>query len=310
VSLPEIKAAAERIRPYILSTPVITGEPLGAGPLLLKLESLQRTGSFKPRGALNALLQLSEERRGQGVITLSAGNFGLALAYAAKTVGVPCVVVIREDAPRIKVEAIRRFGAELVFTPVAQWQARLEAEQESRGLTLVHPFDDPDVIAGQGTVGLEILAAAPEVRTVVVPVGGGGLIGGVAVAIKSQRPEVRIVGVEPTGAAAVSRSLAAGTPVTLERIDTIADGLAPPYTRALNLSLVQRHVDEVVCVTDDQIVDAIRLIAINSKLVVEPAGAAGVAAVLYGLAGNSSGPVLAILTGANVDPERFSGWLR
>ena len=222
VSLPEINAAAERIRPYVLATPLLSGDALGSDGLWLKAENLQRTGSFKVRGAFNAVIQLGDKHRAHGVITLSAGNFGQALAFAARRFGIPCVVVIREDAQKTKLEAIQRFGAEIVLVPVGEWQQRLEEEQARRGLHLVHPFDDPAVVNGQGTVGLEILAALPAVRTVVVPIGGGGLIAGVAVAIKNSRPGVRIVGVEPEGANAVSRSLAAGHPVALERIDTVA----------------------------------------------------------------------------------------
>lgn len=306
VSLREIEAAADRIRPYILPTPLIPGDELGPGAPWLKLESLQRTGSFKVRGAFNAILQLSDEERRRGVITLSAGNHGQALAFAAHRFEVPCVVVIREDATRTKLEAIEAFGAEIVLTPVARWQARLEEEQVRRGLHLVHPFDDPSVVNGQGTVGLEIISALPSVRTIVVPVGGGGLISGLAVAVKSLKPGVRIIGVEPAGADAVSRSLARGHPVSLDRIDTVADGLAPPYTRALNLALVQAHVDQVITVTDMAILEALRTIARRAKLIVEPAGAAAIAALATTPA---EAPVVAILTGGNVDGSRLCQWL-
>lgn len=306
VSLPEINAAAERIRPYVLATPLLSGDALGSDGLWLKAENLQRTGSFKVRGAFNAVIQLGDKHRAHGVITLSAGNFGQALAFAARRFGIPCVVVIREDAQKTKLEAIQRFGAEIVLVPVGEWQQRLEEEQARRGLHLVHPFDDPAVVNGQGTVGLEILAALPAVRTVVVPIGGGGLIAGVAVAIKNSRPGVRIVGVEPEGANAVSRSLAAGHPVALERIDTVADGLAPPYTRPLNLALVRQYVDEVRTVTDRAILDALRAIVNRAKLVVEPGGAAAVAALD---AITAEPPVVAILTGGNVDGGRLGQWL-
>ena len=306
VSLPEIEAAAERIRPYVLPTPLLSGDALGTDGLWLKAENLQRTGSFKVRGAFNAVIQLDDAQRARGVITLSAGNFGQALAFAAQRFDIPCVVVIRDDAQKTKLEAIQRFGAEIVLVPVGEWQQRLEEEQARRGLHLVHPFDDPAVINGQGTVGLEILAALPAVRTVVVPVGGGGLIAGVAVAMKCARPSVRIIGVEPEGANVVSRSLAAGHPVALERIDTVADGLAPPYTRPLNLGLVRQYVDEVRTVTDDAILDALRAIANRAKLVVEPGGAAAIAA-LDALAAEP--PVVAILTGGNVDGARLAQWL-
>src|SRR6202011_1168050 len=173
----------------------------------------------------------------RGVITLSAGNHGLALAYAAQVVGTRCVVVVRDDAPITKLDAIRRYGAEIVLTPLAQWQERLEAEQRARDLHLVHPFDDPAVAAGQGTVGLEILEAIPEVRTVLVPVGGGGLISGIAVALKQQRPGIRIIGIEPEKAPAVTESLAAGHPVPPSRLDTVADGLAAPYAPPVTLGI-------------------------------------------------------------------------
>jgi threonine dehydratase len=306
VSLAEIEAAADRIGPFIRATPLLAGDGLGYDGLWLKAESLQLTGSFKLRGALNAVIQLGPEERRRGVITLSAGNHGQALAYAAQRFGIPCAVVVREDASRTKLEAIERFGAELILVPIATWQQRLEEEQAKRGSYLVHPFDDPAVVNGQGTVGLEILQALPQVRTVVVPVGGGGLISGVAAAIKNRRPEVRIVGIEPEGASVVSDSLAAGRPVPLERIATVADGLAAPYTRPLNLALLKRYVDEVRTVSDTAILEALRAIVSGSRLVVEPAGAAGVA----GLASlDFNRPAVAILTGANVDRLQLGRWL-
>jgi threonine dehydratase len=307
LSLADVRAARQRIRPYVLPTPLLNGDTLAAPSVWLKAENLQRTGSFKIRGAFNAVLQLKPDQRRRGVITLSAGNHGQALAYAAQTFGIPCVVVIREDAPVTKRRAIQRFKAEIVLVPLREWQQRLESEQQRRNLHLVHPFDDPAVAAGQGTVGLEILEAAPDVRTVVVPVGGGGLIGGMAVALKSQRPQVRIIGVEPVGAAVVSESLAAGRPVPPSRLDTIADGLAAPYTRPFNLGLVQRYVDEVRTVTDDALLAALRAVATQAKLLVEPAGAAGVAALLADPA--IERPVAVVLTGGNADPERFGAWL-
>src|SRR3989454_7138640 len=236
LSVADVRAAAQRIRPHVLKTPTLSGEAIAGPNVWLKAENLQRTGSFKVRGAVNAVLQLSPEQRQRGVITLSAGNHGLALAYAAQIIGVPCLVVVREDAPLSKLEAIRRYGAEIVLTPIARWQERLETEQRQRNLHLVHPFDDPAVAAGQGTVGLEILEVLPDVRSLVVPVGGGGLMAGVAVAVKQQRPEVRIIGVEPVQAPAGNESPAAGHPGMPPRLDTIADGLAAPYTRPFNLA--------------------------------------------------------------------------
>lgn len=307
LSLADIRAAADRVKPYVLPTPTVSGEGLTGPRVWLKAENLQRTGSFKARGAVNAVLQLSPEQRRRGVITLSAGNHGQALAYAAQAFGIPCVVVIREDAQLTKLQAIRRYGAEIVLVPVSEWQQRLEAEQRRLDLHLVHPFDDPAVAAGQGTVGIELLEAVPDVRTVMVPVGGGGLIAGVAVAVKSQHPDVRIIGVEPAQAPGVTESLAAGHPVTPSRLDTVADGLAAPYTRAFNLALVQRYVDEMRTVSDESIIEALRAVVLYAKLVVEPAGAAAVAALMADSA--IERPVVAILTGGNVDGQRLAGWL-
>jgi threonine dehydratase len=307
LSLADIRAAADRIRPYVVRTPTLSGEAVAGADVWLKAENLQRTGSFKVRGAVNAVLQLSPDQRRRGVITLSAGNHGLALAYAAQAFRIPCVVVVREDAPVSKLEAIRRAGAEIVLTPIARWQERLEAEQRERNLHLLHPFDDPAVAAGQGTVGLEILDAVADVRSVIVPVGGGGLIAGVAVAVKQQRPEVRIIGVEPEQAPGVSESLAAGHPVAPSRLDTVADGLAAPYTRLFNLGLIQRYVDEMRTVSDAAIIDALKTIALKAKLVVEPAGAAALAALLADPA--IERPVVAIVSGGNVDGQRLAGWL-
>jgi threonine dehydratase len=307
LSLADVRSAADRIQPYVVKTPTLSGEELAGPGVWLKAENLQRTGSFKVRGAVNAVLQLSPEQRQRGVITLSAGNHGMALAYAAQAFGIPCVVVVREDAAIAKLQAIRRYGAEIVLTPIACWQERLEVEQRERNLHLVHPFDDPAVAAGQGTVGLEILEAVPEVRSLVVPIGGGGLIAGVAVVFKQQRPEVRIIGVEPEQAPTVNESLAAGHPIAPSRLDTIADGLAAPYTRPFNLGLVQRYVDEMRTVSDAAIVDALKAIVLQAKLVVEPSGAAATAALLADPA--IQRPVVAILSGGNVDGQRLATWL-
>src|ERR1700674_369074 len=307
LSLAEVRAAGWRIEAYVWKTPTIANEGVAGPGVWLKAENLQRTGSFKVRGAVNAVLQLSPEQRRRGVITLSAGNHGLALSYAAQVVGTRCVVVVREDAPITKLEAIRGYGAEIVLTPLAQWQDRLEAERRARDLHLVHPFDDPAVAAGQGTVGLEILAAVPEVRTGVVPIARGGLISGIAVAVKQQRPTTRIIGVEPEQAPGVTESLAAGHPVLPSRLDTIADGLAAPYTRPFTLALIQRYVDEVRTISDAAIIEALKLIALRGKLVVEPAGGAAAAALLADPA--IERPVVAILSGGHLDGQRLAAWL-
>jgi threonine dehydratase len=306
-SLEDIRDAAQRIRPHIVTTPILSGEAVAGQRTWLKAENLQRTGSFKVRGAVNAVLQLTPEQRRRGVIKLSAGNHGQALAYASSTIGVDCVVVVRDDAQANKLDAIRRYGADIVLVPISQWQQRLEEEQQRRQLHLVHPFDDAAVVAGQGTVGLEILEALPDVRTVLVPVGGGGLVAGVAVALKRQRSDLRVIGVEPEQAPAVSESLAAGRPVVPSRLDTIADGLAAPYTRPFNLAIIGEHVDEMRTISDEAIVEAVRSIALRGKLIVEPAGAAAVAALIADPA--IERPAVAILTGGNVDGQRLASWL-
>jgi threonine dehydratase len=307
LSLADVRAAADRIQPYVLRTPTLSDEAVAGPGVWLKAENLQRTGSFKVRGAVNAVLQLSPDQRRRGVITLSAGNHGMALSYAAQLLRIPCVVVVREDAPLSKLEAIRRLGAETVLTPIARWQERLEAEQRERNLHLVHPFDDAAVAAGQGTVGLEILEAVLDLRSLIVPVGGGGLIAGLAVAVKQSRPEVRIIGVEPEQAPGVSESLAAGRPVAPSRLDTIADGLAAPYTRPFNLALIQRYVDEMRTVSDAAIIDALKTIVLKAKLVVEPAGAAALAALIADP--TVKRPVVVVLSGGNLDGQRLSAWL-
>jgi threonine dehydratase len=308
LSLADVRAAADRIEPYVLKTPTLSGEAVAGPGVWLKAENLQRTGAFKVRGAVNAVLQLSPEQRCRGVITLSAGNHGLALAYAAQLLRIPCVVVVREDAPLSRLEAIRRLGGEVVLTPIARWQERLEAEQRERNLYLVHPFDDPAVAAGQGTAGLEILEAVPDLRSLLVPVGGGGLIAGVAVAVKQQRPGVRIIGVEPEHAPGVSESLAAGHPVAPSRLDSVADSLASPYTRPFNLALIQRYVDEMRTVSDAAIIEALTTVLLRAKLVVEPAGAAPVAALLADPA--IERPVVVVLSGGNLDGQRLAAWLK
>ncbi|MCC6313150.1 MAG: pyridoxal-phosphate dependent enzyme [Thermomicrobiales bacterium] len=314
VTLEDIRAAAERIRPYVHRTPLLPSQTLSRMSntrLALKPENLQRTGSFKARGALNAMLQLSPEQRERGVVTLSAGNHGQGLAFAAGLLGVRCVVFMPETAVPTKVAAIAGYGAETRFTPtMAQAPAAVETYQKAQGLTYVHPFGDPNVIAGQGTIGLELLEDEPDLDAVVVPVGGGGLLAGVATAIKALRPDVRVVGVEPEGAPSVSRSLAAGHPITLDRLDTIADGLAAPFAAPISQALIERNVDDVVLVSDDEIVDALRLILERTKLLVEPSGAAGVAALLSGKTGVAAGAqVAAILSGGNVDRERLKQML-
>ncbi|MER3438169.1 MAG: pyridoxal-5'-phosphate-dependent protein beta subunit [Chloroflexota bacterium] len=275
--------------------------------LRLKAENLQRTGSFKPRGAFNALLQLDSAARAHGVVTFSAGNHGQALAFAAGQVGVRCTVFMAQNAAPAKVEAIRGYGAEIRFgADITEAFQAMEAFRQETDAVFVSPFADPAVIAGQGTVGLEILEDDPLVEQIVVPVGGGGLIAGIALAVKALRPDVRIIGVEPEGSAAVLCALEAGRPVRLERNTTIADGLAAPFTADLPLAIIRRDVDDLVLVSDDEIVAALRVILERTKLLVEPAGAAAVAALMAGKAGAPVGArTIAVLSGGNIDLDRL-----
>jgi len=308
VSPADVIAARARIAPHVDRTPLFASATLGrmTGTTLgLKAENLQRTGSFKARGAVNAVLQLSPEQRARGIVTLSAGNHGQGLAFAAALLGVRCVVFMPEGAVPSKVAAITGYGAEARFAPtMATVFAAMDEFRAAHGLHFVHPFADPDVVAGQGTVGLEILDDRPDVEAVVVCVGGGGLLAGVALAIKAQRPDVRVIGVEPEGAAAVSRSLEAGHPITLDRIETVADGLAAPFAAALTQEIIARCVDDVILVSDDEILEAMRVILERTKLLVEPAGAAAVAGLLTGKTGLATGTIaIATLSGGNIDRE-------
>jgi threonine dehydratase len=312
VPLVRIQEAATRIAPHLHRTPLLSarrvGEAAGVPHLLVKAEVLQRTGSFKARGALNHLLTLDAHDRPAGVVTVSAGNHAAALAWAARVAEIPCTVVMPEGASRSKAAAARGYGAEVILHgTVFQAFERARELERDRGFTFVHPFDDPAVVAGQGTVGLEVARDAPAPGTVVVPIGGGGLVAGVAAALKGLDSRWRIVGVEPEGACAMRRSLDAGRPVRLDGVDTIADGLAAPMAGALPFRHVQEQVDDVVTVPDSSIRAAMRLLLANTKLLVEPAGAAGVAALLQGVVPLSGeGPVIAILCGGNIDLSRLT----
>ena len=312
LTLPDILAARDRIAGRVHRTPVLSATRLGeripegnGARLTLKCESLQRTGSFKVRGALNRVARLDAAARARGVIAVSAGNHAQALAWAARDAGVACTVVMPLTASRTKVAASRGYGAEVIQHGASSVEAFTHAYAlaEERGLTFVHPFEDPEVQAGQGTVGLEILEQVPDCDVVVVPVGGGGLIGGIVVAIREQRPSVKIYGVEPEGAAAMRRSLDAGRPVHLDAVHTIADGLAAPMAGELTYALVRRYVDDVVLVSDAEIASAMRELLLSAKLVVEGAGAAATAALLAGRIPVAGRHVVSVLSGGNVDTE-------
>ena len=314
VTLDDVRAARERIMPHLHRTPMLSSETLGHmtnTALGLKAEVFQKTGSFKSRGALNAAMQLTPEQRARGVVTLSAGNHGQGLAWAASRVGTRAVVFMPEGAVPTKVQAIKGYGAEARFEPtMEQVFPAMEAYQREHGLSFISPFDDPHIIAGQGTVGLEILEDRPDVDTVVVPVGGGGLIAGIALAIKSQRPDVRVIGVEPEGANVVKKSLESGKLETALNINTIADGLAAPFAGALSQAIIEHYVDDVILVTDDEIANALRLILHRAKVLVEPAGAASLAALLTGkAAARQGGTAVSVLSGGNIDAEKLKSLL-
>ena len=301
VSLADIQAARERIDAYIVRTPL---HRLPGGPLL-KLESLQVTGAFKARGAFNHVLALREECRG-GIVTASSGNHGKAVAYVAKTMALHAVVVVPDDVVAAKAEAITAFGAELIrFGHYSEEQvAHAQQLAARRGLHYVPPYDDALVIAGQGTAGLEIVEQHPEVTVVFVPVSGGGLISGVATAVKTVRPAARIVGVEPAGAPRFARSRTAGKPIALERAETIADGLRVLTPGRLTWEIVNRYVDEFTAVSDDATLAAVRQLLVEGNVVVEPSGAVAVAAALG--APRPGGHAVAVVSGGNADPQLIS----
>jgi threonine dehydratase len=311
VTLDDIRGAARRVAGIARVTPLLDVSEIAGRPLSLKCENMQTGGAFKIRGAFNMVAQLTDEQRQRGVITFSSGNHGQAMAIAARAVHAPAVVVMPTTAPKVKVDGVRRAGAEVIFagTTSVDRKTRAEAEAQARGLTVVPPFDHEWIIAGQGTAGLEILEQQPDVGAVLVPIGGGGLAAGVAAAIKLSRPEVKVIGVEPAGSAKMKASVEAGRPITLERTQSIADGLLPVRPGDLTFAHVRRFIDEVVTVSDDQIVDAVLWLVASAKVIVEPSGAATVAAALAG-AGPPDLPVVAVVSGGNMDLEKLEDFRR
>jgi threonine dehydratase len=303
-----VEQAAAALRKYLEPTPLqysraFTGK-VGCH-VHLKVESIQPTRAFKVRGALNKLIGMHPEERSAGVITASAGNHGLGVAYAAQVFGVPATVCVPDNANRLKVEAMKMLGARVLHFGRSYQEASQEAArmQSRTGATLVHAYDDADVIAGQGSVAVEMLEQLPDFDTVLVPVGGGGLISGMAIHLKAQRPSVRVIGVEPTGADAMTRSLAAGQPVTLGRVSTIADGLAASAPGGLTFEIAGRCVDRMIRVEESEMLRAIRLLFEWEHLLAEPSGAAAVAALLYHYAADPGERVVIVLSGGNVSEE-------
>ena len=313
--LNDVYAAQSRIAAHLQATPMLRSRTLaercGAAGFSLKCESLQTTGSFKVRGALNAVSRLDAAARARGVVTVSAGNHAQALAWAARTLGVRCTVVMPATASKSKAAASTGYGAEVILHGTgAEAFVKARALAADHGYTFVPPFDHPDVMCGAGTVGLEIMKQVRDVEVVVVPVGGGGLLAGIASTIKQLNPGVLVVGVEPEGAASMHRSLAAGRPITLETLDTIADGLAAPFAGDLTYPVIRDAADGVVLVTDTEIATAMALILTRCKLLAEPAGAAATAALLSGRVPQARGKrVVALLSGGNVDLDRLTSLL-
>lgn len=306
-TLADVQAARERIHGRVLVTPCTPSEGLGelfGGHAWFKFENLQRTGSFKERGALNRLLQLSAAERRRGVIAASAGNHAQGVAYHAGRLGIDAVIVMPERTPLNKVTNTQRYGAHVVLHgrdyDEAMAEARRRAEEEGR--VLIHPFDDPEVIAGQGTIGLELAEQVPQAEVVVVPVGGGGLIAGIALVLKSLRPSVRVVGVETEAIPAALRSREAGHRVVLPPAETIAEGIAVRQIGERTFAFLERYVDEIVAVEEEEIARAVLLLLEREKTVAEGAAAAALAAVLGGHVRDVAGRhVVMVLSGGNID---------
>jgi threonine dehydratase len=316
VTIESLRAAARVLDGVAMRTPLLDAPDLSARvgvPVALKCELLQPVGAFKIRGAYNALARLvAGGGAPRGVVAASSGNHGQALAFAARHFGLRAVVVMPESTPQVKVDGVRRYGGEVVLagaTRSAEQGARAEAIAREEGLAMIPPFDHPDVIAGQGTIGLEILEQRPDVETVLVPVSGGGLISGISVAVAALAPGVEVVGVEPEGAAKLTAALAAGAPRTLAHTESMADGLLSRSIGALTFDLMRGVVRRSVTVTEPEIAAAVRYLHHHTELRPEPSGAVAVAALLAGHV-RPAGPTVAVVSGGNVDPDLYQRLVR
>jgi threonine dehydratase len=309
VSLAELRAAAQGLRGVAVETPLFSIAALDqhAGVrTLLKGEHLQPVGAFKIRGAYTAASRIPPDQRARGLITYSSGNHGQAVAYAARQLGTRAVVVMPERAPAIKVEGVRRLGGEAIIAGNSSAERYTKASRlaDEQGLVMVPPFESLDVIAGQGTCGLEIIEQCPEVESIIVPVGGGGLIAGIAAAVAALKPSVEVIGVEPVGAPKLTRALEAGGPVTLEHTESLADGLLPLSIGAIPFAILSGIVHRTVVVDEADIVAALRFLYDEGGLMVEPSGAVTTAALLTRRI-RPTGPTVAVVSGGNVDPALF-----
>ncbi|MCU6701746.1 MULTISPECIES: threonine ammonia-lyase [Eubacteriales] len=308
ISLQDVQAAQSRIAPYITRTPLLRvpalDEALGC-EVYLKFEGFQVMGAFKLRGAMNKALSLTQEELDRGIVCASSGNHAQGVACAAHRLGARAVIVMPTNANPVKLAGVKAFGGqvELVGTLGSQREGRAAQLVEQEGMVNVHPYADPYVAAGQGTIGLEIIEDQPALDAVAVPIGGGGLISGVATAVKGLAPQVKTIGVEPAGADRYARSRAAGQPVTLDKVDTIADGTRTDHATLFNFEMIQDKVDELCTADDDHIRQAMVLLMTKAKLMVEPSGALPVAAALAGRLPVEKGQKVAfVLSGGNVDP--------
>jgi len=303
VTLADVRAAAERISPHINHTPIATSATLDhrvGADVFFKLESQQKVGAFKARGALNAVLQLNDEAAAKGVVTHSSGNHGQALAYAAAIRGLRCIVVVPDDAPAVKVEAMRGYGAEIVLCPHSERVAAMEKVRADTNATLVHPFNNVAVIAGQGTVGMELLDQVPDLDVVIAPVGGGGLMSGTTVAVRGLRPQIRLIGAEPEHVNDAAASLASGEIQPATGLPTVADGLRTALEN-LTFEILSAGLIEIVTVAEADIIEAARFHLFRMKHLVEPSGATGLA-VVNKIAGELAGMrVGVIVSGGNTD---------
>lgn len=304
VTIDEIRAAAKQVQGVAVRTPLLPclwGDP--DRPLWIKPENLQPVGAFKVRGAYNAIAAVPAEARARGVVTYSSGNHAQALAYAARALDVPAVIVIQDNAPAVKIDATRALGAEVVVVPLVERESAAAELASQRGAALIPPFDHPDVIAGQGTIGLEIVEDLPDVDLVLVPISGGGLISGIATAVKALRPDARVIGVEPELSADARESLAAGELVpwpSERRARTVAEGLQSELSE-LTFAHVRKLVDDIVTVTEEEILAAVRTLALRARIVAEPSGAVTTAAYLN-RAELPAGRTVVLVSGGNIDP--------
>jgi len=312
VTLDDVYRARDRISDWVSPTPLRTSAFLSAHadrPVKLKLETVHDTGAFKIRGASNALIALPQAARDAGVIAISSGNHGRGVAYAAERLGIKCVVYMSALVPDVKVQAIRDLGAEVVITGNSQDEAEhaAMARMEQDGLTFIHPFDNPDVIAGQGTISLEILDAMPDVTNVIVPLSGGGLFAGIAMAIKSLKPDVRLIGVTMENGAAMIEALKAGELVPVEEVASHADALGGSLgdVNTYTFEMTKELIDETLLLSEDEIAAAMRTLFFEDRIVAEGGGAVGVGALMSGRLNLAPGPVAIIISGCNIEMSKF-----